>query len=459
MQPGIVNTIKKAKRNAFITGTILLTASGMICKVIGFFYRIFLSQAFGAEAIGLYQLTGPVIAVCHTICAAGLQTGISKLTAENSAQNKNAGSCLLLCLITSLFLSVSLAIAVFRYAEPISILLLKERRCVSLLRIFALSFPFSAVHACINGYLIGANKTKIPAICQILEQLIRVASVFISYNYCMNKGLTVQIALAAFGTFIGEVFSSVLTFLLLILHKHSDKPKRKRPENKQEILHRTKLQAVKLYSIAIPISLTRLATNLLQSIEAIHIPQKLIAFGYEKTTALSVYGILTGMSLPMILFPSALINAFCIHLLPAIAKTNTETDKRHLKNMIRRSASFCFITGIFCTSAFLILGKWAGQTLFHNELAGNFILILSFLCPLLYTTAAMNSVLNGLGKTTLTFLFHSICLIVRLFFIIYLIPLMGIYGYLIGLLCSELLHTVFVCLAVANLLHSLANPT
>ena len=62
----------------------------------------------------------------------------------------------------------------------------------------------------------------------------------------------------------------------------------------------------KLLQLAVPLSLNRIIINILQSIEAIFIPNKLMAYGLNNADALGVYGVLTGMSLPLILFPSAI---------------------------------------------------------------------------------------------------------------------------------------------------------
>ena len=48
------------RRHPLIAGTMLLTISGVLSRVIGFFYRIFLSQKIGAEGMGIYQLTIPI---------------------------------------------------------------------------------------------------------------------------------------------------------------------------------------------------------------------------------------------------------------------------------------------------------------------------------------------------------------------------------------------------------------
>lgn len=86
--------------------------------------------------------------------------------------------------------------------------------------------------------------------------------------------------------------------------------------------------------------------------------------------------------------------------------------------------------------------------LYHNALAGSFILTLSFICPFLYIASTLNSILNGLGKTAQTFAFSMLSLLFRLLFVFYAIPIFGIQGYLWGLLASQLLQTMLCILAV-----------
>lgn len=44
------------RRKILIKGTLILTFTGIATRLIGFFYRIFLSRSFGETAVGLYQL-------------------------------------------------------------------------------------------------------------------------------------------------------------------------------------------------------------------------------------------------------------------------------------------------------------------------------------------------------------------------------------------------------------------
>ena len=69
------------KRTLF-TGTLLLTAAGILSRFIGFFYKIFLSRTIGAEGLGIYQLIFPVMALCFSLTSAGIQTSVSRFVSS-----------------------------------------------------------------------------------------------------------------------------------------------------------------------------------------------------------------------------------------------------------------------------------------------------------------------------------------------------------------------------------------
>ena len=90
------------KKNPIVYGTILLSFSGLICRGIGFFYRLFISQAFGEEAMGIFQLTSPVLMLAFSLTCGGTQTAISRCTAacvglknEKKAKNFLYAGCIL----------------------------------------------------------------------------------------------------------------------------------------------------------------------------------------------------------------------------------------------------------------------------------------------------------------------------------------------------------------------------
>ena len=197
-----------------------------------------------------------------------------------------------------------------------------------------------------------------------------------------------------------------------------------------------------LLRLAVPLSANRLILNLLQSVEAIYIPNRLMAYGLDNADALGVYGVLTGMSLPLILFPSAITNSISVLLLPIVSEADANGNQAAVKRAILTSIRSCLLLGFACTAMFLLFGRTAGRLLYGSELAGSFILTLSFLCPFMYIASMLNSILNGIGKTIQTFLFSVISLLLRLLFVFFAIPRFGIQGYLWGMLASQMLQTL-----------------
>ena len=57
----------------FIKGTLILTLTGLVSRLMGFFYRIFLSHTIGAQGVGIYQLTLPVHAIVLAACCMGIR--------------------------------------------------------------------------------------------------------------------------------------------------------------------------------------------------------------------------------------------------------------------------------------------------------------------------------------------------------------------------------------------------
>lgn len=442
------------KTNPLITGTIILTITGFASRFIGFFYRIFLSRVFGAEGMGLYQLTSPILALTFSLTVSGMQTAISKFVASETSTKDYRSSfrTLLTGFSISMFLSVGCAGYIFLFSDMIASNFLFEPRTAPLLRIIAHSIPMATVHSCINGYFYGIRKTSVPSMTQLSEQIIRVGSVYLIYTYYTSKGYIPTITFAVLGLVIGEAASMLVSLGAIYRRFYT-------LTNSHCILNKVRqssysylTEARRLLSLAVPLSLNRTLINFLQSIEAIYIPQCLQQYGYDNAKALSVYGVLTGMALPLILFPSAITNSVSVLLLPLVSEAEANANYHAIRKAVRKSIKYCLILGFACTGFFLLFGRFAGNLLYESSLAGSFIITLSFICPFMYIASTLNSILNGLGKTTSTFAFSMISLLFRLLFVFLAIPVLGIHGYLYGLLASQLLQTLLCVFAVRKYL-------
>ncbi len=423
-----------SQKKILIKGAFILTITGFATRIIGFFYRIFLSRNFGEEGVGLYQLIFPVYALGISLTCAGIQTAISRCVAGKSAVGKHAqakqflytGICL------SAFLSVIVMLFTQQNADFIAVHFLREKRCASLLVVLSYAFPFASVHSCVCGYYMGLKQTEIPAVSQLMEQLVRVAGVVLLFFFFTSEGNPPGILIAAAGLTIGEIASSGFCIYMLRCRQKVFYP----PARESGCSIRRTL--TELLNLSVPLTANRILLNILQSIEAVSIPVQLRTYGMDTSHSLSMYGVLTGMALPCIMFPSAVTNSVASMMLPAIAELQAADRRTEMQVLIRKAAGSCFVLGCICCTGLLAAGQFIGIHIFHSSMAGDFIITLAWICPFLYTNSNLISIINGLGKTSQSLLFNSISLAIRILSVFLAVPFLGINGYLWGLLVSQL---------------------
>lgn len=429
------------KTQRLLTGTFLLTAAGLISRFIGFFYRIFLSHTIGAQGLGIYQLVFPLFSLAYAFTVMGIQTALSKcISAEAATGNKDGAKNLLITgSAVSFVLSVFTAFLVFKGCSWFCIHILTEPDCIPLMKLMAFTIPFGTLHICIISYYFAGRNTWIPSVGQLLEQILRVFATWIFYRFMLQQGMEATPLLAVAGTAAAEVFS--LLFILYFLQKDF------RLEGYHFRLSAPwKKYFFEIMHLSVPLTANRITLNLMRSAETILIPICLEQYGLSSSEALAVYGILTGMALPLILFPSTITQSVSIMLLPAVSESKARREYRRISCTVEKTIRYGLFLGILCFGLFLTCGDSMGTLLFHNEEAGRYISILSFLCPFLYLSATLSSILNGLGKTALHFIHNLAGMTLRIICVLLLIPRLGIAGCLWGILANEIL-LVILCAA------------
>ena len=398
------------KKHSLIKGTLILTSAGLVSRVLGFFFRIFLSHTFGEEQVGLYQLIFPFYALCLSLSTSGLETAISRSVSRFHSLGRTQDGKLIFQ--TGLILSVLISLICTFLVQKNSIFLsnrfLGDPRCATLLYLIVLALPAASVHSCICGYHYGLQRTSVPAISQLIEQFVRISSVFVLYFIFIHRGVHPKIPLAVSGIIFGELAAAGYSLFSL--------KKKGFDANSPYILSISK-SCSELLRLSVPLTVNRTAITFLQGIEAASIPVCLELASHSASEALSIYGVLTGMALPCILFPSALTNSVSL--------------------LLKKTAGGCFFLGLLSSVFFLLTGSFLGNFLFHSTLAGNFIVTLAWICPFLYTSSALLSAINGLGLTTLTLMINLLGLSIRILSVYFGIPHYGITGYLWGLFISQ----------------------
>lgn len=437
------------RNRTFIKGTLILTLTGLLSRVIGFFYRIYLSRLFGEEGMGIYQLLSPVLALSFSLCAAGIQTAISKYVAASVAKGncKDSYRYLFTGLFLSLLLSVPCMLLLLMFSDFVAVHFLLEARTASMLRIIALSIPAGAVHSCINGYYYGIKKTMLPSSTQIIEPFMRFFCV-LAADFLARRSHTVpHINAAVVGLVVGECAAMLISLLAIYFRFYREEAgagKSSLPCSNAGAFGISRFHAVKnLLVLAFPLTVSRIVVNLLQSVEAVAIPSRLCRYGYDSVTALSVYGVLTGMALPLLFFPNALTGSMSLLLLPMVSEADAKGNTDAVKNTTLKTIQSCLLLGAACTLFFFLSGPFLGRFLFHSELAGRYIRSLSLLCPFLYLCTTLSGILHGLGKAVSVFFVNVFSLSLRLLFVFFLIPAFGIDCYILSMVLSQLLSAFF----------------
>lgn len=432
-------------KHPLIKGALILTIAGFITRFLGFFYKLILSRILGPEQLGIYQLIFPVYSLCYTIYASGMQPAISKAVAPyGSAATKPSKKILTNGCKLSLFIALCCSIVLYSFSHFIAEVLLKEPRCASGLQILALVFPFCSISACINGYYYGQKQTLHPSIAQLVEQITRIAFSMLFVFPILSRFSTFSYTTAIASIVVGELCAMIYNCIVI----SCSHPKK---DSLHDFSVSSWIISRQLLSHAIPLTASHFVTTLLHSAEAILIPNLLLLYGMSQSESLSIYGILTGMTMPILLFPSTLIHSFTVLLLPSVSEAHARKKYGYIYKTTCQACFFSALLGFAFSVFFLLFGPQIGILLFDNALVGSYLQNLAFLCPMLYINHILTSVLNGLGKTSIIFRNTVLSQLLKIFLLCICIKTYGIAGYFFAMLFAQLFSSCLDLFSVLSI--------
>jgi stage V sporulation protein B len=175
-------------RKSFVSGAIILMMSGFIVRILGFVYRIYLSNLIGAEGMGLFQLISPVYSLVILTLTSGISIAVSKTVAYELAKNhivnlRRVTSCALAMVLTA-----GLGVSLFLYLQIdfIANVVLKDSRTYYSLLLLLPCIPVIAAASAIKGYFYGIQEVIPTAVSQIVEQIVRIVLVMLMAGYFLK---------------------------------------------------------------------------------------------------------------------------------------------------------------------------------------------------------------------------------------------------------------------------------
>ena len=348
-------------KRELIKGTLILTAAGVAARLLGFFNRVYLANLISNAELGRYQLIFPIFMFCMAVSCAGIQVAVSKMVAayHGAGKKKAIRQTIKSAGIMSLIVALLSSGCVIAFSEPISRWILKDISCRGYLVIMAIAIPFAAVHTCVGGYFYGIRRTAVPAVTQLLEQVVRVVTIYLLGAMMYQKG-KIDASVAVWGLAAGEIFSCFLTWICYRFSIRSQNGGSGSGEPIIKVLRQ-------LWQYGGLLTANRVSVTLLQSTEMILMPVMLAKYYGDTESALSVFGIVTGIVLPVILFPNTVTNAMASLLLPAVAEAEEVHDYRAVSGAIKKSLEYCLLLGLFSG---LVFGVCRGiHTVFCDSLS------------------------------------------------------------------------------------------
>lgn len=419
----------KLDRSSTLYATLLLTGTGLVSQILSFFYRIALSRLIGAEVMGLYQLIMPVYFVFLSIVSTGLTTAVSTLTAEYHALRRPAAirQTLRRCMLILLLLVAVLGAVVILASDAISVYLLGDARTRLGLVLLVPCLLLTGTENLHKHTFYGSGHVRPAAVTELLEQIIRAAAVLGLLLWFLPQNPERTVGLIVAGMVICEVFSAVT--LVILFRRHMGRPAP--PDGPAAGWKR-------IASIALPVGFTSLLGNLMGSINSVLIPQRLVAGGMDVSEAMSAFGVLTGMTVPLLNMPTALIAAMCLIMTPKLSQSHALRDSAAIRRRIERALTAASVLMLPATALLVVIGPPLGTLLYGNSRVGDHMLPLAVGLLLCCYQSVLACALNGIGRHGAAARNALICDGVQLAFTwcTVSIPGVGLKGYVAGFVVS-----------------------
>lgn len=428
-----------------LSGTVLLTAVGLFSQALGFVYRIALSRMVGAEVMGLYQLVMPVFSVLLSLTAVGLTVAVSTLSARYQALGDWSAvrGVLRRGLLAFLALAVPLGIGVVLASDAVSVYLLGDARTQLGVVLLAPCVLLTGVENLHKHCFYGTGNVRPPAASETVEQLVRTAAVLGLLAAFLPQYPERAVGLIVCGMIVCEVFSSATLVFLFRRQLHRVSPVGSDGDGRspQETVAPMRLSGAsvtwkQLFSISVPVSCTSLLGTLMGSANSVLIPQKLVEGGMESTAAISAFGVLCGMTVPMLMLPMGFISALGLTMVPSLAQKAALEQWDAIREQLGRVLALISLVMAPAMALLTVLGPVAGRSLFRNEGVGQFMLPLA--CGVLFSCwqSVLAGALNGLGRQRTAARNAILCDGVQLAFTWFTVPRWGLAGYVAGFVCS-----------------------
>lgn len=413
------------KKTIFIKNALILTASSLILRFAGIIFKVWLAKLIGSEGIGLYQLIFSVFMLASTFASSGISTAVTRLIAEELSLGSRQGTLKILkrAIELTLFIAVLSSLILYFGSNFIATRFLSDERAILPLKILPLSLPFIGITSCLRGYFIAKRSATPNALTQILEQAARIIFIVLLVKKVSHLGISASCVAVVLGDVGAEILSALVLYLIFLnsQKKLGNLSGRTRPP--YPILK-------KITSIALPITSGRYLNTALRTIENILVPKNLSKYALSGDKALSQFGMIKGMALPILFFPSTLLNSISTLLIPEMSEASAKNQKTLLKETTKSILKLTSLISFIFGAIFYACGEEIGILIYKSEDVGFLLKVLSPIVPLMYLDSISDGILKGLDQQVFSFRTAVSDSVIRIILITLMLSKTGLLGFI-----------------------------
>lgn len=433
-----------------VLSTIILFLSNVVVRILGFLYKFFLSRNIGNAGLGIYYIIFNFLMICVAFTTTGIPTALSCLVANKKAlRDKHSTNVLFIStLYITFFIAFIISLLVSFNAKFLSLIFLNDPNLNIFILAICPAIVLITISNILRAYYYGLNDVIIPAIGQIIEQVVRILFVLLFILYINNKYLSCYIALL--GISFGEIAN--ILFITLSLYKNSNL------YNKYTVqLNDFYNLSINTIKMSLPITCNRMSNILLNSISSILIPSRLALSGISYNESLSIYGIINGMVIPFVYLPLMMSSALVVNLIPSISQELTLHKYDNIYKKIKYSLLLSFMVGGFCSIVFYFFSEQLCLIMFNNKSAGIYLKAMFLASLFISLNQSLSAVLQSIRKEFICSTITILGMIVQLTCIYILIPIpsLNIYAYIYTVTLVSILTCLSHSIVLIKYLNSL----
>ncbi len=424
---------------ALLRSTLLLAAGDIFLRGVTLGFQMYLAGKIGSQGLGIFGLISSLYMIFVTISISGIRFCVTRLASEEiAAGNRHPRGLIKAALFYGAFFSAAAALSLFYLSDALSERWIVEKYAALPLRILSFSLPFTMIFSVLDGYFTAKQKIRRSVFIGIFARLTDILCVVLLFKNAALRSHPCDVL--TLGTLVGEITAALcaLAFYFCGILKKSD--------SKTVFCY-----FPRILKVALPLAISAYMRTGLSCAGHMIIPYGLRKAGMGVGGALSTYGLIHQMALPVIMFPAAVLVSLADIIIPRLTHAQVEGGTKSISYISGRCmrVGFMFSMGIFGIMFFY--GEFLGKLFFNSFEAGLYIRLLSFVIPIIYCDCVTDCCLKGLGQQLYCMLLNVAEAVINIVMLFFLLPRLAILGYLITMFVKEIFNAFFSLMRLRKL--------